>query len=193
MTTVVITGNTTDGRLRKTSNVDYATCLAATPTVDTTATTIGIHHSKVGADYYADRGYLSFDISPYLSETITEAVLTVNISTTYIGTGELVGVYYNDWGASLTSTDWGALALPASSSLDFSTTGIKNISLINLSNLIGSNGRFEIVNLSESVTPTIQRNFDLDSANNATPANRPTLTLTYGTAIPAILYTRRDL
>jgi len=167
-----------DGRLRKTSAVNWATCQAAVPSVDSSSTGLGQHLSLVTGTYYWDRSYFAFNVAPYAGATISAATLNL-----YDDGGEGVAnylAYYKDWGVTLEAADWSASLGTAASASFARASGANAITLINLSDILTSNGRFEFVNATET-TPSGTVVWEMPFVEHATEAYRPRLDITYTT------------
>lgn len=182
-----ITGGTADGRIQKASNVNWATCVASAGTAYTTDTLAFVPQRYWdGSWFYLVRPYFCFDVSPYAGQTVTAATLKLYVANAGTGTTAFT-VYYKDWGTSLTTADWtsdvGTLTA-ASASVPSLSVGNNNITLINLSNVLTSNGRFELALNSEAQPGENNTPGRVCFADNATEAYRPVLELTLAAGKP---------
>lgn len=184
-TTVSIVGSSSDGRLEKTG-LTWAAVPAATPNVmqDTFET---MWRCLTGGSYRLGRLYLGFDMTRFASVTITSATLYIRTNN---GGSTPCTLHYKDWGASLDSGDWSAvLGTAASGTIDIGS-GNKwtAVSLINVSNILTSNGRFELALNDETTTPTDASNsFNMTMGSDT--SNPYYLSITYtGTVDPYTYY-----
>lgn len=146
---------TADGRLRRSSSVSWAICVAAAPGVSTAGTIYGPQRNFVTDTWQLGRCYFYFDLSLYAGVTITAATLNLYVNDLQTSAADYT-IYYKDWGDTLAAADWSeSLGTAASASRSGETTGQKAISLINLESLaLTATSGFEVALDDETTDPS---------------------------------------
>lgn len=187
MATATLIGQALGGALMK-QGASWAACQAATPSVNTAATSGFVDRSGPGTFYLSRLAY-SFDLSPYAGATISAATLRLYQADDYRDEidGRICLPYYHDFGPSLEAADWVVKTsmVAAATPMDpGSTTGYRSFVLIDPDlHLLSHDGKF-ILCMNDETTEPSGDNYTVWILG-ASGSNKPQLEITYEMGPPS--------